>query len=89
MGEMESVEKKAFSIVFSRTCSLIGSYCSSSSMNSRSIGCSSIGGPSTGALVLWQNPDADVHGQCAVGEEDNLSGTTQVGTRCLSSEVLA
>src|SRR6476646_4171090 len=43
----------------------------------------------SGALVLWQNPDADIRGQCAVGEGENLSGVTLVRTRCLSGEVLS
>jgi hypothetical protein len=39
-------------------------------------------------LVLWQDTDADVHGQCAVGEGENTSGVNPVRTRCLSDEVL-
>jgi hypothetical protein len=38
--------------------------------------------------VLWQNTDADVRRQCAVGEGENPSGVNPVMTRCLSDEVL-
>jgi transposase InsO family protein len=44
--------------------------------------------PHTRAVVLWQDPDADVLGQCVVGEGENLSGLIPVRTRCLSDEVL-
>ena len=38
--------------------------------------------------MLWQDTDADVRGQCAVGEGENLSSLTLVRTRGLSDEVL-
>jgi hypothetical protein len=38
--------------------------------------------------VLRQDPDADVRGQCAVGEGENLSGVNPGRTRGLSDEVL-
>ena len=31
----------------------------------------------SGPLVLWQDADADVHGQCAVGEGENPRGVTR------------
>ncbi|CUS36487.1 hypothetical protein COMA2_230060 [Candidatus Nitrospira nitrificans] len=39
-------------------------------------------------MVLWQDPDAHVPGQCALGEGKNPSGVNPVRTRCLSDEVL-
>jgi transposase InsO family protein len=41
-----------------------------------------------GTLVLWQNAVADVRGQCALGEGENLSGVNPGRTRCLSDEGL-
>lgn len=38
--------------------------------------------------MLWQDPDAHVRGQRAVGEGENLSGLNPGRTRCLSDEVL-
>jgi hypothetical protein len=39
-------------------------------------------------LVLWQNADTDVRGQCVDDKRENLSGVNPVRTHCLSDEVL-
>lgn len=42
----------------------------------------------SGPVVLRQNVYADVSGQRAVGEGENVSGVNPVRARCLSDEVL-
>lgn len=39
-------------------------------------------------MVLWQDAEADVRGQCAAGEGENLSSLNPVRARGLSEEVL-
>ena len=43
----------------------------------------------SGLLVLWQDADAHVHGQCVVGKRENLNGVNLVRARCLSGEVVS
>ena len=44
--------------------------------------------PASRPLVLWQDTDPHIRGQCAAGEGENTSGLIPVRTHCLSDEVL-